>query len=648
MAGTAWFDGVDISLAIDMTHGALSLPTSLTGGFETRIRSLSLVRGRSSERDTFQVGTIVAILDNRDRVLDPEYTAGTYYGDLQPMRWARLSFTYSSTEYIQMYGYVHGFPQQWEKSDNDCTVALVIHDQQVLAGMALAPESAWAVGPSPGAAWYRLGEADGETICYDSRDLAGGYHGQYGSAAHTLTDSLIAYSTNGARQIVGGGLTDGSPLATGLRGMPAGTSQGLDMWVRFPADGYSSGGYVGLWSQSDAPFAYTDDGTSGTFPFPIFADTYFQVFIDTGTQRLRLAIRETFGAGAYEAYASIGALFDGGIHHITIERSSGVMSVRINGVSYGLTSTGVGSITSSSRDFGSKASVGPFHTATWSIDEIGVHAGAPGSTYWNTRYALGVIPGMSETVNERIDRIVDECNIAKLGTTLETSDVTCSPVDYGGGSNGVLAMLRQCEETEAGRLFWDRSGVLTFHARRHDRTTSVAAAFSDDPGSTLPYAAAVPEHDHSRVANYAAVQRVDGGSMVAEDTTSRGLYGRRTIGTSSALLYQSDAKSLEHAQALVATYKDPHPRIVSLTVRPRSAPTTLFPIVCSLDIGDKATFERAPLGGASFTYTLTIEGIQHRITAQGEWETTYLTAPADTVDWARWDIGDWDVAKWSW
>ena len=47
-------------------------------------RSVDIGKGRSAERDTFDAGTMTITFDNRTRLFDPDYAAGTWYGQLKP------------------------------------------------------------------------------------------------------------------------------------------------------------------------------------------------------------------------------------------------------------------------------------------------------------------------------------------------------------------------------------------------------------------------------------------------------------------------------------------------------------------------------------------------------------------------------------
>lgn len=93
--------------------------------FQSGIR---ISRGRSSELDEFQTGTCQFVLDNRDRLFDPSYTAGTYYGNLKVLRRFRVTLTYAGTPYTVFSGFIRAWPQVYEVSDSDSTVPVDLFD----------------------------------------------------------------------------------------------------------------------------------------------------------------------------------------------------------------------------------------------------------------------------------------------------------------------------------------------------------------------------------------------------------------------------------------------------------------------------------------------------------------------------------------
>jgi len=74
----------------------------------TRLVAVEWAKGKEPWDDLGQPGTLVAVLDNQDRLLDPDSTGGTYYGRLEPMRAVDLTLysTGSTSQATVFHGYL--------------------------------------------------------------------------------------------------------------------------------------------------------------------------------------------------------------------------------------------------------------------------------------------------------------------------------------------------------------------------------------------------------------------------------------------------------------------------------------------------------------------------------------------------------------
>lgn len=77
------------------------------------VRELSIRRGRSSELDRDEAGTMTLVLDNSSRRFDPDYSGGPYYGSIRPMRRVRARVWQGGTTYTLFTGYVEAWPQRY-------------------------------------------------------------------------------------------------------------------------------------------------------------------------------------------------------------------------------------------------------------------------------------------------------------------------------------------------------------------------------------------------------------------------------------------------------------------------------------------------------------------------------------------------------
>ena len=70
------------------------------------VYQISIRRGRSIQRDTYEAGTAVVRVLDPDSYFNPQNTASPYYGYLSPLRKVRISATVGSTSKFLFSGYV--------------------------------------------------------------------------------------------------------------------------------------------------------------------------------------------------------------------------------------------------------------------------------------------------------------------------------------------------------------------------------------------------------------------------------------------------------------------------------------------------------------------------------------------------------------
>jgi hypothetical protein len=98
----------------DPVRGVLDNTTYILAGelfydISSRVQSVSIRRGKSEALDRIDAGISSVVLDNNDRLFDPLYEAGLYYGQLVPRRQVRIS---ANNEPV-FYGYVEDFDLEY-------------------------------------------------------------------------------------------------------------------------------------------------------------------------------------------------------------------------------------------------------------------------------------------------------------------------------------------------------------------------------------------------------------------------------------------------------------------------------------------------------------------------------------------------------
>ena len=131
-----------------------------------------------------------------------------------------------------------------------------------------------------------------------------------------------------------------------------------------------------------------------------------------------------------------------------------------------------------------------------------------------------------------------------------------------------------------------------------------------DTGSGIYYESVDFDIDDTILANDVTVQRTGGSAQNVSDTDSIDSFFLRDL-SRTGLLMDSDADALLQAKAILNERKDPELRIAALN-------TELF---------DPIQVTRTQPGGGTVTRTLSVQGIEHTITASpSSWKTTFQTA----------------------
>lgn len=192
-------------------------------------------------------------------------------------------------------------------------------------------------------------------------------------------------------------------------------------------------------------------------------------------------------------------------------------------------------------------------------------------------------------------------------------------------NQSALSYLQQVTFSELGALFVDRSGVLTFLDRNTLAALTSSATYGD-AGAELPYKDMTFTFTKNELRNNIVLTPPSGNPQTVSDATSIARYGTRSYPMSVLL---SDVDALSLAGFISIFYKDPHSRITSLIVNPRTNASLLWPKVLGHELMDKVTVKRTPPpSGSRITKDVAIEGMRHDITQNSGkfiWNTTINT-----------------------
>lgn len=184
----------------------------------------------------------------------------------------------------------------------------------------------------------------------------------------------------------------------------------------------------------------------------------------------------------------------------------------------------------------------------------------------------------------------------------------------------VLGLCQKTAEAEDGLFFINPSGEATFQDSSHRSGAAIAATYGDD-GAELRYVDLVLEDDDRNIWNEITVQAPDGSSATVSDATSITSYGKRTLKQFDVHVRDAtDATTL--GNALLAKYKDPYTRVVSMRVDPDADATNLYPRILSDDISTKLTVKRRAPSASVFSSNVFIEGYQLNV-SPARWRMNY-------------------------
>lgn len=224
-----------------------------------------------------------------------------------------------------------------------------------------------------------------------------------------------------------------------------------------------------------------------------------------------------------------------------------------------------------------------------------------------------------ETSGVRIGNLLDDAGWPSAWRDLAAGDVTVQ--SYTPSCSTILSLIQKVEETEVGLFFIAPDGDATFQAQSYRTSPTSSATFGDGTGE-LHYTNLELGYDDTQIWNRIEISRYGGGTVAAEDTTSQGSYGKRTLRRYD-LLHTDDAESTTMAGVLKSRYREPHIRVETMAFVPASDPSNLWPQALGLSLSDYVTVKRRPSGGNTVTVSAYVEGVSHQIDAQsGLWETT--------------------------
>jgi hypothetical protein len=250
---------------------------------------------------------------------------------------------------------------------------------------------------------------------------------------------------------------------------------------------------------------------------------------------------------------------------------------------------------------------------------------------------------------ERIGKILDAAGVPSSLTNIQPGISLLD--DDPGTERTAQAAIQQCESSEAGAFFITADGVATFYDRHtiqhmaaftRNLLLSEAAlwidagegevgyevlALDDLPGVTarINYTDISQTFDDQMVYNDITVEDSSGTGYQATDSASINEYFRRTYTRSSTLIITGE-EAEQHANYLLAAWKQPQLIIGDIMLDGRQVPTTFLQAVLSTDLMQPVSVVKHYTSStAPIERLLTLQGVSHTI-SPSRWSTSLSAA----------------------
>lgn len=586
------------------------------------VRSINISRGRNDDWTNFDSGSATLVLDNRDRRFDPTYSAGPYYGNLQPRRQVWIDATTNGSTYYEIFrGFIDGWPVNITQAGYDSTVTISCYDVLGLISQEKLPydwSDSYIRSLNPNRYWRlddTINPADIPTTAGTLENLK---LKDYGSENVPLSPKSVSIPTANRDPLAPGILSKGIMWATGNRY----TTHPYDTALTYTTlAGGGSMWYIGQTTN----LLWSENGVNGTDLIIVDAD------YDSATQQLRVR-SYSYTTGRYDHTGTVN-LTVGVPHHFAFRwtgaGSTSSVNAYVDGVEITLTKAFVaGTLFDYGRGY-----------QFWNLagqQLVAWRNSAPTAAQLRTIYQLGNNV-LTETTAARMTRILNETPIpgAFYGTPASPAG-TVAELTVGGAFVG--NELQLTSDSEGGELFTARSGVLTMTNRTYfesgnSKTNQATFGVGGIPiGTEISYA-----WNADNIRNTLDIGWSGGANYTASDTSSVNTYGVMQDSWQTALSTLADVENL--ASYLVGFGK--LPRLVMSAIEVGQAMSAAeWNTVLNLELLDRITVVVDEPVGSDLTQVQLIQQLEHEITP-GDWRvrilgssrwTSYFILDTSTLD----------------
>jgi hypothetical protein len=553
------------------------------------VRSMSTDRGRSDDWGTFS-GSATVVLNNRERLYDPFYTSGTYYGKLLPRRQIKIEATYGATTYPVFRGFIDGWPPTWTDAGGDSTVTLSCFDALSLLSAAPMPPvwSSRYINDLGAQHFWKMDDpiiGSGATTTFTDT----------GTRATPITSSNIIYQVQ--------------PLASGIPDTCAGSANNLTsgsaVVLPVPWGTYGDTSFA-LWTRNNQVSAV---GSSFKFATNGLSFEMFQNTTGASAGKYQFRIRTT--TIGYEWFSSVQDISEN--HHVVFTyNASGQGLVYIDGLAETPTRLGFSTLFGAFTNEEISLFTGEYqHVASFNK----VLTATEASTIY--QYSLNQL---AETTSQRETRII---GYTPFSTSMTSFAGTESVLDLPPELSTATDQLQIAADSEYGFLFANKAGVVTTYTRNQIRSQTKSIVSQAQYGNGVGWTGNAIGTDvqlqyaGDSMRNIADVSCTTAGTVTVTNTTSVNTYGSARESLSTVLGTLSSATSVGQIVSGWGGQVYPLASPTEVVVSPDASWATTL----DLELLDRFTLQiTPPTGNAISNYMLTSR-ISHSVNP-GTWVTT--------------------------
>ncbi len=199
-------------------------------------------------------------------------------------------------------------------------------------------------------------------------------------------------------------------------------------------------------------------------------------------------------------------------------------------------------------------------------------------------------------------------------------------------NTSALTLLQDAAKASLGVLFVAGNGKVTYRSRQ-ELVNRFGTALSPSAGTEIEGDGWQVASELDDIVNVVRLSDSGGNEIERVDAASRDQYGRRVYADTI------DTRDLAGtAEWLLHLRSQPQVRMPTVTVNP-TVNENLWPIVLGLEIGDRLSIQELPSTAPSATYEAVVEEIHHDITPGDPvvWRTTVGLSPAERLTMAVFD-----------